>query len=783
MEVHIRMHRQLATKSFFRRFLFSYLLILTVPVLTICLTYSVAQQSIREEIVRANVNSLRQFADIADSRLSVMAATVREVLQNATVRDFANTYDNRDDRYGYMAYQVNNYLIGLPNTNFSDLFVYFMGSDYIISAFKAGLPSELYMDVYYNFTPGTGEPDWNRKALLTLGTPNVPMLRMLNPNATQTHLALMYAQNSGYVRGTSNLVACAVLQPEHLNDTLASAKYHPESVVGILDPDGKILSASGHFPDNFVNTELMHPSHMAEEGDHVYQYLPSGVADCRYVIATPRAIFWQRLNSLRIISFGSLLLCLLVSAYFAVLLARRNYLPIHTVLDTIYRKTHQLPDAEDKNEMEFIHHVLARSLEENDLLASRMESDSNTLREDFLLRALAGTCTGDREEDAFAAANIHLLSDRFCVLLIQLDYPMDTTAAAPLDPATHHKLSTSCGDLFQQQMEAGHKAYLVSLSPLRYAGILNLSNECEPDTCREDILTLCGRLSLSILKECGCPCTIGLSRIRTGLPGIHVAYEQAQQTMKYRYLFGTGSIIRHEDISERTFQFDHASESRASTLMLCHVQGNSEASAADVVEQVKACSPIDETVSMETVECFKYDLIGSVNRILHETGTLRVEKEEHLIHALITADTIQQFWTRLANTLELLRQHHASNKTHFTVCDRAAEYVRQHFSDPNLNNTGIGEALNISPSYLAKLFKEQRGLSLSDHLARIRVLHAKKMLANTPDTIEEIAVASGFFSGGTFIKTFKKMEGITPGAFRKLSTGTDTPPTGSHGVA
>lgn len=777
------MHIPLPCKTFFQRFLFSYMLILLIPVLTICLTYAVAHRTIREEIVRANSNSLRQFGGIADSRLSVMAATVREVLQNAAIRDFANTHDNTDGPYGYGAYQVNKYLIGLPNTNFSDLFVYFMHSEYIISAFKAGLPSDLYMDVYYNYTPGNGDPDWSKKALLTLATPNIPTLRVLKPNANQQHLALLYAQNSGYVRARSNLVACAVLQPEQLEHTLASARYNPESIIGILDPDGELLASSGTFPDTYDNRMLLTADLMAEDEVYVYQYLPSDVVDCRYVIATPRAVFWERLNTLRLISFGSLLLCLLVSAYFAIMLARRNYLPIHSVLDTIYRKTRQLPASGDVNEMEFIHHVLARSLEENNLLTSRMENESNTLRDDFLLRALAGTCTGDREEDAYAAANIHLLSDRFCVVLVHLDCQADETAARRLTPSQQRQLAASCNDLFQQQVPNPHRAYLVSLSPYSYAGILNFAKEPSPESCRDDALQLCGKLSAAILEECGSTCTIGLSRIRTGLPGIHVAYEHALLAMKYRYLFGAGSIIRHEDISDRAFQFDHASESRASARMLCFVQGNDEASASETIKQVIDCSPIDEGVSMETVECFKYDLIGGLNRILHETGTLRVEKEHHLIHDLITAETMQQFWDRLSDALELLRKHHQANKTHFTVCDRAVEFIKHHFSDATLNNTGVGEALNISPSYLSKLFKEQRGVSLSDYLAGIRVLHAKNLLAKTHDTIEEIAVASGFLSSGTFIKTFKKVEGITPGAYRKLVTGPDEKPSGTHEVA
>ena len=153
------MHRTSVTNSFFQRFLLSYLFVLAIPILTICLTYSVAHRSIREEIVRSNNNSLRQFAGIADSRFAVMAATAREVLQNTTVRDFANTYPDTRGDYGYKAYQVNTYLSGLPNADFSDLFVYFMRSEHIISSFKASLSSEMYMDIYYGNTPETTEVD------------------------------------------------------------------------------------------------------------------------------------------------------------------------------------------------------------------------------------------------------------------------------------------------------------------------------------------------------------------------------------------------------------------------------------------------------------------------------------------------------------------------------------------------------------------------------------------------------------------------------------------------
>ena len=51
----------------------------------------------------------------------------------------------------------------------------------------------------------------------------------------------------------------------------------------------------------------------------------------------------------------------------------------------------------------------------------------------------------------------------------------------------------------------------------------------------------------------------------------------------------------------------------------------------------------------------------------------------------------------------------------------------------------------------------------------LRIEEAKKMIKNTNKTFAEIAELVGFNNFRNFNRTFKKIEGITPGQFRKLS--------------
>ena len=81
--------------------------------------------------------------------------------------------------------------------------------------------------------------------------------------------------------------------------------------------------------------------------------------------------------------------------------------------------------------------------------------------------------------------------------------------------------------------------------------------------------------------------------------------------------------------------------------------------------------------------------------------------------------------------------------------------------------------MNISASYLSKLFTEKYGVSIPDSLSQIRIQNSKKMLKDTSKSIKEIAQENGFLSSNVYIKVFKRWEGVTPGVYRDLNHGSE----------
>jgi AraC family transcriptional regulator len=89
--------------------------------------------------------------------------------------------------------------------------------------------------------------------------------------------------------------------------------------------------------------------------------------------------------------------------------------------------------------------------------------------------------------------------------------------------------------------------------------------------------------------------------------------------------------------------------------------------------------------------------------------------------------------------------------------------------DRDLSLVQIAEAINISPTYFASLFKSTTGISPHQYVIQQRVERAKLMLAKTDLAIANIALQVGFSSQSHLTQQFKRFTGMTPKQVRSSS--------------
>lgn len=74
----------------------------------------------------------------------------------------------------------------------------------------------------------------------------------------------------------------------------------------------------------------------------------------------------------------------------------------------------------------------------------------------------------------------------------------------------------------------------------------------------------------------------------------------------------------------------------------------------------------------------------------------------------------------------------------------------------------------INRYYMARAYKEQYGTTINHYILEKRVTAAKELLRFSDMNIEAVAEACGVADANYFSRMFRKIEGITPGNFRKM---------------
>jgi len=131
------------------------------------------------------------------------------------------------------------------------------------------------------------------------------------------------------------------------------------------------------------------------------------------------------------------------------------------------------------------------------------------------------------------------------------------------------------------------------------------------------------------------------------------------------------------------------------------------------------------------------------------------------------------FVARLAPLVPLLARCHAGafeKETHAAALSQpvqhALTFLKEHFTEP----IGLAETardVHTSAPHLSRLFRLETGRTLTEHLQGLRVAHARRLLAENSDGVLQIALASGFPTLEHFYRTFRKLTGLAPKAYRQ----------------
>lgn len=102
-----------------------------------------------------------------------------------------------------------------------------------------------------------------------------------------------------------------------------------------------------------------------------------------------------------------------------------------------------------------------------------------------------------------------------------------------------------------------------------------------------------------------------------------------------------------------------------------------------------------------------------------------------------------------------------------SVVEKARQYIDKNFTNKDISLDEVSRAVDISPYYFSKIFKEETGRNFIEYITEIRMDRAKELLAGSDMSMKEICAAAGYSDPNYFSRIFKKHTGVTPTEYKE----------------
>lgn len=241
------------------------------------------------------------------------------------------------------------------------------------------------------------------------------------------------------------------------------------------------------------------------------------------------------------------------------------------------------------------------------------------------------------------------------------------------------------------------------------------------------------------------------------------AYLEANTALDNRFLQDNDQIIRYGDV-ENTDYLNILPESYLWNLRKA-IKNRDKEETAQAIENI--CTKM--TNGKSSLMAFRLLYNDIIHIMITEwQGSAQNAESIYNVFALSQCLSVRDLNDLLLEACNAIIDNRPLEKcSESDTVQRAMEYMKAHFRDPELTMSVLSEYLGISSVTLSIEFKNSTGMRPSDYLANLRMEYAKELLVTTDLRIWEISAAVCYEDDHAFTRRFKKYTGETPGQYRE----------------
>lgn len=501
----------------------------------------------------------------------------------------------------------------------------------------------------------------------------------------------------------------------------------------IIDRNGYIISSSdsnktgNKFDEALLNeiNEYNNGIYKLNFHNNLVVYEKSKFFDGYYVTVIPYSHFLKNINTIRYIFMYSLIVLAILGIVVSGMFSRSFYEPILALMGKF--NTSKTYGKEYKDEF-----ALINSLIEN------IQDNNSRYEENAALGKMMET------GDYFETIEKIFRYESFLTIVITSYLPTKIT-----EYVQDYIVGNKLGDNYLLKATKGNEGdcYLV----------VN-GREIDMQSVMDYIL----ELKKSLDEKCGVFTAIGIGNICSGIQELNISLKNALIAIKQGVSHDEQCIFKYQDKVKDVFKiyFPMDFEDRIMDVLTSGSEDKVDALISNIFEQNHGLPHIymkiiyNEFTNVYIKIANKYEYSFNLNGI-----TINIDHEYRVSHA---KNYIVQLYQEL---LPIIRVHRDTTKT---VANFILDYIEKNYSKEDMNIEEIADKLNLSPAYVSTLFKKSNGTSFSQYLFVYRINKAKELLANTNYSVKEVSQKVGGGTYNSFIRSFGKALGISPGEYRSM---------------
>lgn len=759
------------------QWLYSYILILLIPVIVVMGIYMKTRQLIEGEISRANSALLAQLQQEFDSNIDYFYRLAEVITLNpklsSIIRNQAALGVNERISISQVLPDLKAY--NISRSTLASFYIYFPAGDFVLTD-SAYYNADIFHLTYLE-PKGIVADRW--KSFFQSGKRGFfTSQESFGSGSDKSILYVLYLTDQS--RGSAAAVLVIQLDQDRLMSALHHIQSYNQGEVLILDEQNRILASSGASGQNFSGMDFESAfgedngvvKRKYNEEDIVLSYAKSNQTNWKYIYILPERIYSEKAEYAGKVTYLALAAALIAGLLMAVMMTRRHYHPLEKLLQSAGARHKQASAANSPvNEYDYLEEVMDQVWERNTAMNEALEKQKTTLRAHLLVRILKGRIEVGFPVDAVLHEHgIKPLSDQFAVFLIYLEDYSGFFHSHEQDGEKNRRLvQLIIANIVEELTGKQHQGWVTEIDNVM-ACLLSFNSSTTREKALEDMRNISEEALRFIGERFHVHFTISSSDTHRSISNVPQAYHEALQAMEYRLIMGTRIFISYNQIQHQHLSYIYPLDQEQQLINL--ISAGDCDNAQDMLEKIISDNLAQPGMSADMIRCLLFDISSTMMKAAMETG---LEDEElfagnlQVLQGLINGKTVMETKERLSaflNRICKLAEERRKKGKH-RLKENVISYIEENYKDQNLSVGSISEHFGVHPSYLSRYFKEQTGDMLSEYISRYRIEQSKLLLLQDDYLIKDISDRVGIFSGTTFVRLFKKYEGVTPSTYKE----------------